>query len=77
MLQYDKETKNQDGSLAYHSLDIEKNSDRKYLDWKILHFCWSMDFNPKGPPTNVVDTVSVPAVLVHIQVSKRQQFVPV
>lgn len=35
MLQYDKEIKNQDGSLA---------------------ISWSMDFNPKGPPTPIYGT---------------------
>uniref|UniRef100_A0AAU7VF80 Protein TIC 214 n=1 Tax=Quercus brevicalyx TaxID=3228712 RepID=A0AAU7VF80_9ROSI len=30
------------------SLDIEKNSDRKYLDWKILHFCLRKKINIKA-----------------------------
>ncbi|KAK4552640.1 hypothetical protein RGQ29_033021 [Quercus rubra] len=30
------------------NLDIEKNSDRKYLDWKILHFCLRKKINIKA-----------------------------
>ena len=30
------------------NLDMEKNSDRKYLDWKILHFCLRKKINIKA-----------------------------